>query len=85
MQEHDLAIDGFCPSVCLSHTGTGSKLMTVQPRSFHHRLAQGSPGGLRKDDTAVNLDWPFKVISDIEWFHCHWHEVRFTNNYNLAA
>ena len=29
------------PSVCPSHVGNASKLMTVPPRSFHHPVRQG--------------------------------------------
>ena len=31
----------FCPSVCLSHAGSASKLMTVGLRGFHRRVSQG--------------------------------------------
>jgi len=47
MLRHDFAIGGvsICLSVCPSHVGTESKLMTTRSCSFHHRLAQGLANG----------------------------------------
>jgi len=69
-----------CPSVCLSHAGIDSKLMTIGSCSFHHRVSQGLYFHLEASNETAKIT----AATNVQFSDCCCQELSQTRSLAVA-